>query len=354
MPPGTIECSSATTAFTAAADARFEANGATSARRGPLNAKAEAHISERGGKVMEGTMLMYGAHRRYANSATEKVEGCAHEWPDRYNPNGSDAPVVERVHEHAQALAALEKAVLPEAAATRLALSNQLDPPAMYRLREFDLESPLGSISLSSGFVVQSHDDSGLLETVVFTWPAEEPMPDGHEWLFVVANCLHPLPQTRDQMALCAVRGKGVRHGTLPTSSTQPHLTNHAGVGSALVTKSQLVNLLQKQQAGGPPPPTPKQLEDARAAGRNKDERCALELNRRQKDTVEAQAKEREAIEALRAQDPERASEHDRASVQIALDEVAREEERERLAKPLAPLTPVRAYSNSFHQRHSS
>ena len=38
-----------------------------------------------------------------------------------------------------------------------------------------------------------------------------------------------------------AVRGSGVAHGTLPTSSTDWHCANHPGVGSALVSKRELV-----------------------------------------------------------------------------------------------------------------
>ena len=50
-------------------------------------------------------------------------------------------------------------------------------------------------------------------------------------------------------------------HGTLPTSSTEPHCANHPGVGSALVSKQPLVDVLTKQrQPGALPAPTEEQL----------------------------------------------------------------------------------------------
>ena len=54
-------------------------------------------------------------------------------------------------------------------------------------------------------------------------------------------------------------------HGTLPTSSTEPHLANHPSVGSALVSKCQVINMLKKQQEPGAlPAPTEAQLQARR------------------------------------------------------------------------------------------
>ena len=111
-------------------------------------------------------------------------------------------------------------------------------------------------------YVVGPHNDSGAaLEAIGFVYAGQSPLPSGHEWLFAVAGCLHPLPVDREGFVFVAVRGTGVHHGTLPTSSTEPHFANHAGVGSALVNKSDLVQVLQKR--GDPeelPWPAPEEL----------------------------------------------------------------------------------------------
>ena len=106
------------------------------------------------------------------------------------------------------------------------------------------------------------HNDSGAaLEAIGFSYAAESPLPSGHEWLFAVAGCLHPLPVDRDGFVFVAVRGRGVYHGTLPTSSTEPHFAEHAGVGSALVNKADLVQMLAKRDEPGQLPwPTPEEL----------------------------------------------------------------------------------------------
>ena len=106
------------------------------------------------------------------------------------------------------------------------------------------------------------HNDSGAaLEAIGFAYAAQSPLPNGHEWIFAVAGCLHPLPVDRDGFVFVAVRGKGVYHGTLPTSSTEPHFVDHAGVGSALVNKADLVQLLAKRDEPGQLPwPTPEEL----------------------------------------------------------------------------------------------
>jgi hypothetical protein len=68
-------------------------------------------------------------------------------------------------------------------------------------------------------------------------------------------------------MAFCSLRGRGVHHGTLPTSSTLPHLTSHPGVASALVTKSDLVRVLRDGNDPEKPWPTEQQLLAQRGGG---------------------------------------------------------------------------------------
>merc|ERR1719424_974766 len=126
----------ATTALHAAADARFESGvdddgQPISKRKGPRSVCGEQVISERGGKAMEGCMLMYGCHRRRSAGTAEEVEGCAREWAGRYNPSGKDSDecvaVLAEVEEHSRALTQLETALLPEAADARRKLAETHD-----------------------------------------------------------------------------------------------------------------------------------------------------------------------------------------------------------------------------------
>ena len=175
---------------------------------------------------MRGQMLMYGAHARRAAGASEKVPECAEKWPDRYNPNGKSGTdainaATAAVDAHTAALTTLEVDLLPEAAAARRLLAAELDPNARFRVVESSSESTGFSLSLTQGYVVSPHDDSGMaLEMIGFVWPSDAPLPTGHEWLFCVAGCIHPLPTKKGEMVVCAVRGSGVGHGTLPTSRT--------------------------------------------------------------------------------------------------------------------------------------
>ena len=64
----------------------------------------------------------------------------------------------------------------------------------------------------------------------------------------VVFNTLE-LPKTKGQVVHVSV-APGVYHGTLPTSSTQPHHP-HCNLGAALVTRKDLVQAFDKQKARG-------------------------------------------------------------------------------------------------------
>lgn len=250
--------------------------------------RGETRISERGCKAMDGTMLMYGSHKRRSAGANEEVEGCARVWPARYNPSGtSNAPTdaaMAPVHAHASALTELEATLLPAAGEARRVLADKHDPAAAFRVVQGDAASTGFALSLTSGYVVAPHDDSGLtLEAIGFAYPSQTPLPEGHAWGFAVAGCIHPLPTKPGDFVFVAVCGSGVAHGTLPTSSTESHCANHPGVGSALVSKRELVEVLQQQQQpSAPPAPTEEQLTarrkevaDAKAAGKEAVEAAA-------------------------------------------------------------------------------
>jgi hypothetical protein len=269
VPPGfeSEAFATASSALAAAANARFaselEGNTFRSSRLPPSNMLGEGVVSERGSKSMGGTMLVYGAHHRRARQPCEKVPGYSLVWPDRYAATSGtlNTSAIAAINTHALALGALEAELMPEAAAARLALANEIDLDARFRVVEGDASCSGLAVTLSQSYIVSPHDDSGAMpETVSFTWPSEHPLPSGHEWAFAVAGCIHPLPTTPSEMAFCSMRGGGVFHGTLPTSSTLPHIASHPGVASALVTKSNLVDLLRTGEKAEAPWPTREQL----------------------------------------------------------------------------------------------
>lgn len=72
------------------------------------------------------------------------------------------------------------------------------------------------------------------------------------------------LPVKAGSAVILFIKGTGLYHGTLPTSSTEPtHL--HGNHGSALVTKSRMVEGLQRQAERGET--TPLELANLRTFG---------------------------------------------------------------------------------------
>ena len=83
------------------------------------------------------------------------------------------------------------------------------------------------------------------LETVAFL-NRNGPLPAGHRWLFAVGGHVHPLPTVAGEAAMFFIKGEGVGHGTLPTSSTEPSCKTHGNIGSALVTKRSMIQSLDR------------------------------------------------------------------------------------------------------------
>lgn len=283
IPSGFLESSAldqVRTALTAAADARFEFGVDEPGRpiskdKAPGSVFGETDVLKRGGKSMEGKMRMYGCHMRRA-AMGESVPDRARRWPAPYGPKGARNPVIEStIHNLATALTSAETEFSPGAAESRQLIAEKYDPEAKFRVVYGDhaRSSTPFSMSLSAGYVVSPHDDSGLAnEFIGFVYPTTKPLPNGHEWLFVVSGCIHPLPKTPDEVVLISVRGNGVAHGTLPTSSTEAHCANHPGVGSALVNKKEMVDILdQMKQPGALPPPS----EDELTANRKREKEAA-------------------------------------------------------------------------------
>jgi len=297
--------------------------------RKPRNPLGEyGDVTERGRKEFEGNMRVWGAHFRRASKEGEKVPGCAQTWADRYGPSGKPAShsehykvVIDAAQEHARAFSQLENSLCPEGGAFRLALANELDPDARFRVLPPEAECAADcaafSLSTSSGYAVEGHDDSGVaLEMVCFTYPSTNPMPSGHEWLFAVSGCIHPLPVKPSQFTTIALRGNALMHGTLPTRSDGPHLHGHRGVGSALITKKQMADvLLLQRQPGAKPAPTQKQLQERAAEVKafGKDIIAAQKLSKELQETQEKERELTETLEGLQRQKPQGDSEEARA-----------------------------------------
>ena len=245
---------------------------------------------------------------------------CALRWADRYGPGGKTGhehlEVIGHANRHARGLENLERELCPEGAAFRKALAGVLDPGAQFRAvapTEADAaDSSAFSFTISSGYAVEPHDDSGVaLEVVSFVYPSSEPLPDGHEWLFVVGGCLLPLPRAPEEFVTIALRGQKVMHGTLGTGmGGGAHLHDHRGVGSALVTKKPLVDaLVALRQPGQPPAPTREELlEHARQVrGRsvNAYETALEKAQQLQRDDIAIEKLLQEAENAIDVPDPD-------------------------------------------------
>ena len=132
------------------------------------------------------------------------------------------------------------------------------------------------SFSLTSGFNVAPHDDSGsALEHIVFTYPAHTDLPLGHNPMFVASGVIMMLPGPADRgppddelanihACLCTVPGQEVHHGSMPTWTAGLYqeafeadklaeltLPKHFKCGSALITKT-VPRLLANHKKGFP------------------------------------------------------------------------------------------------------
>ena len=103
-------------------------------------------------------------------------------------------------------------------------------------------------MTTSVNYVVDPHNDSGAAcELIMFANP-HGPLPPGHEWLFAMGGAILELPTNAGEAVIMCVKGEGVYHGTLPTSSCTP-THQHGNFGSALITKKQMIKGLQRQAA---------------------------------------------------------------------------------------------------------
>ena len=201
-------------------------------------------VSVRGNKAQVGRMLMYGSTNQYGVHANNYSNNTVPEFTCVYKPNGKlDASLLSLVSEHADAMSALEKGVIPGYWNQRKRMMERLDPQGQHRITPNAYGTGL---SLSSSYAVGIHDDSGKgCEFIVFV-NRNGPLPIGHTWCFVAAGFLFALPEVVGDSALIMVKGNGVHHGTLPTSSTGPTIA-HGNIGTALVSPAHTIKQMERQ-----------------------------------------------------------------------------------------------------------
>ena len=188
--------------------------------------QGESVINQRGTKSFSGSLRMYG---------TRSLNGSSVE---RYGPRAPfDATCSSLYDEHANAIARLERETTPEVAeARRLAA---VDIPTHMRADRGG-QCSAASVALSRGYVIGPHgDEAAVNETVVFT-PMQN-LPEDMEWCFAAAGLLHPLPRVKGEVCYITMLGKGVWHGTLPSSSREEHDETHYGLGSALCSQARIL-----------------------------------------------------------------------------------------------------------------
>lgn len=238
----------------------FDDNGLPrEAVNGAGGLRGQSIVVRRGKKAMNmgSTMVMYGSwdcwdcHGLGTDSKPIKVKGITQ--PRVYNPNGAvDETLNMLLRRHTDELNMLERQMVPSYAELRDRIAAKHDPSAVHRISE---RSSAFSASLTASYVIAPHNDSGLAcETISFCSRTGH-MPAGHEWLFAVGGHVHALPKRVGEPVLLFIKGTGLYHGTLPTSSSEPTFL-HGNHGSALVTKRKMVEGLQRQrQRGDSTPP---------------------------------------------------------------------------------------------------
>lgn len=222
--------------------------------------RGQSIVHRRGNKAMnEGsTMLMYGSWDCWdCHGGGAKVKGVTQ--PRVYNPQGKiDEQLATLLYRHTDSLNALERQLVPAYGAHRDALADEIDPQGLHRVSP---GSTAFSASLTASYVISPHNDSGLAcETIAFV-NRNGPLPQNHEWLFALGGHVHALPSRRGCGVVLFIKGTGLYHGTLPTSSREPTYL-HGSHGSALVTKQRMVDGLRRQAARGES--TPQDLSSAR------------------------------------------------------------------------------------------
>ena len=141
---------------------------------------------------------------------------------------------------HFTGLQAMERLHVPCYYANRMAFSERVGFPGM--IPAVPLEN-LACISASctKGYACDAHSDSavrGAAESVYWHKPQAFKMPKGHIWCFAICDACVLFDLGVASSCVCYLPGRGVVHGTLPTSAEH---YEHSGNGFALVTKARSV-----------------------------------------------------------------------------------------------------------------
>ena len=196
--------------------------------------------------MQSGRMLMYGSKPNFGQNSAKGATRRPH--PSVYVPNGRvDSTLNGLVRRLASHCATVEALATPSISALRWYLANVHDSSGTHRM---SADCAAFSLSLTSSYVVQPHDDSGLVNEFVLFANRTGAFPEGHEWMFVVAGCLLALPDAIGAGVMVTLPGRDVYHGTLPTSSTSASL-RHGNVGCALVTRREFIEACIAQTARG-------------------------------------------------------------------------------------------------------
>jgi hypothetical protein len=154
-----------------------------------------------------------------------------------YNPNGEKDEIAIKLYQaHADQSTKDENHLTPTCSKARRQIMTNFDSNGLHRISHSCMAT---AISLSINYVVEPHMDSGnpsLLEFIKMVNTNGE-LPNGHEWLFVVAGCILQLPLKIGDTVIVGLPAHGVYHGTLTTSSTE-NTYCHMGIGSALISKN--------------------------------------------------------------------------------------------------------------------
>ena len=207
------------------------------------NVAGQYNVDQRGNKTMHGKMLMYGSHDVYGPSVGKgKTE------PRVYQPNGrKDMKMYKLMGDHVDNLTIWERKNMPSYGEVRDKIADRYDPDKLHRMTD---NSSAFSMSISMGYVVDPHNDSGVACELVQFVNTCGAMPTGHKWQFAIGGAILELPDQAGETVIIGLKGEGVYHGTLPTSSTTDTIV-HGNMGSALVTKRKLVEGLERQMQRG-------------------------------------------------------------------------------------------------------
>jgi hypothetical protein len=198
-------------------------------------------VQKRGGKAMGGTMLMFGSTNHYGSIA-KHFSGSTETLIGVYKPKAKvDPHMLSLVSAHVDAMTRVERELTPAYAERRNLLMDYIfDPKREHRMT--DLAAATAN-AISSSYIVPPHDDSGKACELIAFANRNGKLPDGHKWYFAACGMLFQLPEHEGGSALIFVKGDGVYHGTLPTSSVKPTYA-HGNLGTALVNPSHTMDAM--------------------------------------------------------------------------------------------------------------